>query len=242
MTYKCMSRMYAYGCQPRSYYQHNVPNSGFSLFFLSFSFFFISALIMSRSWSTWIQHHKKHQPHSFWVEVNTNTNLTNTAIENTERLLSPRLSCGTPPGSGMFCVPSSYPSQVFSCCKWAAVGLLCPFPILSKEQAQSQATLQVSSNPQATSCSPRVSASHTAPTRLCSAEGRGTMSKASRRKENQLPIHFLAVPASHVPEVCEHTSPPHWADPVSELLKGFKHQLPREVSLIFVYKASKQKG
>lgn len=126
MTYKCMSRMYAYGCLPRSYYQHNVPNSGFSLFFLSFSFFFISALIMSRSWSTWIQHHKKHQPHSFWVEVNTNTNLTNTAIENTERLLSPRLSCGTPPGSGMFCVPSSYPGQVFSCCKMSSSGAAVP--------------------------------------------------------------------------------------------------------------------
>lgn len=55
-----------------------------------------------------------------------------------ERLLSPRLSWGTPPGSGMVCVPSSYPGQVFSCCKWAAVGLLCPFPILSKEQLRAR--------------------------------------------------------------------------------------------------------
>lgn len=77
---------------------------------------------------------------------------------------------------------------------------------------------------------------------LCSAEGRGTTSRPSRRKENQLSIHFFVVPASHVPEVCKHRPPPHQADPVAELLKGFKHQLPREVPLIFVYKGSKQKG
>lgn len=77
---------------------------------------------------------------------------------------------------------------------------------------------------------------------LCSAEGRRTTSRPSRRKEKQLPIHLFLVPASHIPEVCELTPPTHQADPLAELLKGFKHQLPREVPLIFVYKGSKQKG
>lgn len=154
---------------------------------------------MSRSWNTWIQHHKKHQPHSFWADppsswqpsgVNTNTNLTNTVIKNMERLLSPRLSCETPPGSGMFCLPFSYPCQVFSCCIWAAVGLLCPFPTLSKERAQSQAKLRVSSSQEATSCTPTASASHTAPTRLLS-RGKGSHEQTQQEKGEPTPHSFL---------------------------------------------------
>lgn len=117
------------------------------------------------------------------------------------------------------------------------------FPVLSKEQAQSQAPLRVRSNPQATSCSPVVSAGHGASTGL-SAQQKEEEPRADPAGERRInsPIHFFVVPASHIPEVCKHRPPPHRADPVAELLEGFKHQLPREVPLIFVYKGSKQKG
>lgn len=70
---------------------------------------------------------------------------------------------------------------------------------------------------------------------LCSAEKREKDPEGERR------INSLFI-SLHVPEVCEHTPSPHQTEPVAELLEGFKHQLPREVSLIFVYKGSKQKG
>jgi len=45
-----------------------------------------------------------------------------------------------------------------------------------------------------------------------------------------------------IPEMCKDILPPPRADPVAGVLKVLKYQLPREVSLIFVYKGGKQKG
>lgn len=75
-------------------------------------------------------------------------NLTET--KNTESILSPKLSHGSPPGSGMFCVSSSDPGQVFSCCRRAAAGLLCPSsrsPSSPEEKARSQVPPRVRSKP-----------------------------------------------------------------------------------------------
>lgn len=206
MTYKCMSRMYVYGCLPRSHYQHNVPNSIFGLFFLVFLIYFSadnvknlehldsalpdalttlflswSGFLLTALWSCY-----KYKPHKHWNKEYGEAPKPQIDLWSPSRLRNVLCSFQWPrPGLQLLQISSS----------WAAVPELL-FSILSKGQARSQALLQVSSNPQATSCSPTVCAGHRASTRLSAQhrEWEPRADPAGERRNNSPFIYFLCQP------------------------------------------------
>lgn len=159
-----------------------------------------------------------------------------------ERLLSPRLTYGAPPGSGMFCVPSSDPGQVFSCCKQAAVGLLCPSscsPSSPRDRLGAKPCCRSAPTHRPPAAAPRSLLATEHPQGSLLSTGKGNHEQIQQEKGETTPHSFISCASLAHPRGVRAHTPPHQADP---LLKGFKHQLPREVPLIFVYKGSKQKG
>lgn len=118
-----MSGMYGCGCLPPSRYQHNVPN--FAIALLPSFFYPITSkngkacaalqaalAVISQSWQS----------------SRSNLNLTNTAVKNMEKILSPKLSYGFPPRNVLCFFQLPMPGLHSSCYKWVEEGLLCPNP------------------------------------------------------------------------------------------------------------------
>lgn len=227
MTYKCMSRMHVYGCLPRSHYQHNVPNSVFGLFFLFFLFYFSadnvknlehlhSALqealpTLFLSWSgfllTALWSYYKYKPHKHWNKEYGEAPKPQIDLWNPSRLSNVLCSFQLPrPGSS-----AAANKQQWGCCARAPV--LHPLQGTGSEPSPAAGQLQPTGHqlqPHGL-CWPQ--SIHKT---LCSAQGRGTTSRPSRRKEKQLPIHFCCASLARPGGVRAHTTSPsgrptHWA-------------------------------